>query len=1447
MGDKTPASLTFPLTTVEDVVKYLATLKGDVEIVAYEFSGAMGKARAKMGAQVFVVDRRDPEHDLPSYKGDVRDVIGLRLWSVGWFLGPNCFQHMRRDDNSAQKLGDGRAFFGVAEVEWCLDCPHVRALVMEQPDTIAHDYIDMSERRATQVIEFRTAWLGDARDKFVRLTLRNVILPPLKGMMTRSNRHLGNGPVVTMEDNQPYQRPKHTAYASADERDRDRSTWLPLTKTTNWVASFTFSDGKTPAPDEYVRRIRALGGRWKDAGHYLPPDYDRADAQPASQEDRAYQQVRGAGRGPGAGRSKPARRAEPGDQRMSNADSAFLTTVARRAQEGAALTTGQTAKLAQMAAAECVEGPLFFWSEKLTAGMKGCLSNYFTSDFHDDALMNHRQRFSSVEQYMHWAKAMIAGDYHTADLIKQASDPAECKRLGRLVRGHDDLAWAATARLVVERATYLKFDQNKVVGEFLLSTGRKELVEASPHDRRWGIGFTEAKAVQVPKEEWGTNWLGQTLVITRLRLRLGNAPAVPYRLTQAIDHRRTHGGGAPKARAQPTVVVAESGATGPTPRGHVSMAPLSTAMRALVPILAPGYIIVDRGAKGACGPNSLSYVAWLAGLVDKDDGLDFRAKICDYAEKLLRTKAVLQLDRRGEDNMPIRTLLTNALRAWAPAGMHVSAERWIAAMRCPHVWADHAFLKLAADMLQAEVKYYSVRSGRGLCHVDSLMPSNNAAPKACLRLALELEVHFCAIVDVEAPTTESSVRGGDALSAGWEAAWGDPHGEAANAMVPTASQWLMLLEHSVELARERNVATVTAEEFEAMIEAISKSQVEAPTASVVAALRESLETLRQEEDRRLQEGIRRSMAQARSIVVGGADLVLEDDDLAEPTDEEMTGGGGRSPRAPAFTLRPTTQDEVDASTLLVVPYTLREGEPMVLMPSAEGAVLALPGGAREGDVVAKAERAVEQALEPSKTVVGFTAGRHEGGARLTVVATDDDTLPVARTAQALRRISRAGVALVWCTLAALTAPTWTMQVAGVAVAAASHFMAHDGTTSWMLQGESHWRHATGLQPGRSPMQAPPRPVLPTGDITPRMLLQSVAGGLEELKSACRGKCLDHYNEWADAIKPLNVAEVAPEMLDQAIGVMSEALGSHLFSEPLPVYETPWLNRAPDQRWEARPGCQDYVAHTALDLVDEQAKRDLRTWFRAAQKDALCLEEKGAECDRRDKPPTIAIGQDQVHPCAQGYVWDCRQRPCRLLDYSAAIDTDWDMDYLIPKLKDYPDQRLRSNVVEGIRLESDPELMALFSPQLVSIGIGYGSVQKTVRELKELGFYEFFEALPFWPVIIVGQGSRIKKLGVQKYRRTSNFSGPHKLVLDKKGRRAVPINEGSRCYLIPEWLAKHRDERVCAWAKDKYAHVPPPADGKEPSPRHKFPKERKPQLGEVMKDLAILLHASLLLG
>ena len=169
-------------------------------------------------------------------------------------------------------------------------------------------------------------------------------------------------------------------------------------------------------------------------------------------------------------------------------------------------------------------------------------------------------------------------------------------------------------------------------------------------------------------------------------------------------------------------------------------------------------------------------------------------------------------------------------------------------------------------------------------------------------------------------------------------------------------------------------------------------------------------------------------------------------------------------------------------------------------------------------------------------------------------------------------------------------------------------------------------------------------------------------------------------------------------------------------------------------------------------------------------DLQCLEEKGEACDRRHKPHPLAIGQQQFHPCARGVIFDCRDTPCKPLDVNGEISTDWDLEYLRRRFDGYPDQRLASNILQGVRLEADTELTTVVNPPLASIAAGFDSVPATVRELKHRGFYDFFQHLPFWPINVVGQGSRIKKLGVNKYRRTSDFSGPHKRVVDGSGGR-----------------------------------------------------------------------------
>ncbi len=53
---------------------------------------------------------------------------------------------------------------------------------------------------------------------------------------------------------------------------------------------------------------------------------------------------------------------------------------------------------------------------------------------------------------------------------------------------------------------------------WLLETGDRELVEASPLDRIWGVGFGEKNAA-ANRHRWGENLLGKALMEVRARLR----------------------------------------------------------------------------------------------------------------------------------------------------------------------------------------------------------------------------------------------------------------------------------------------------------------------------------------------------------------------------------------------------------------------------------------------------------------------------------------------------------------------------------------------------------------------------------------------------------------------------------------------------------------------------------------------------------------------------------------------------------------------------------------------------------------------------------------------------------------------------------------------------------------------------------------------------------------
>lgn len=72
--------------------------------------------------------------------------------------------------------------------------------------------------------------------------------------------------------------------------------------------------------------------------------------------------------------------------------------------------------------------------------------------------------------------------------------------------------------MVVERGNLFKFDQNEKLKKVLLETGDRILVEASPNDRIWGVGFNTEQALG-KEDQWGENKLGKALMRVREQLK----------------------------------------------------------------------------------------------------------------------------------------------------------------------------------------------------------------------------------------------------------------------------------------------------------------------------------------------------------------------------------------------------------------------------------------------------------------------------------------------------------------------------------------------------------------------------------------------------------------------------------------------------------------------------------------------------------------------------------------------------------------------------------------------------------------------------------------------------------------------------------------------------------------------------------------------------------------
>lgn len=157
---------------------------------------------------------------------------------------------------------------------------------------------------------------------------------------------------------------------------------------------------------------------------------------------------------------------------------------------------------------------LHFWGHQPTRNgeiTQSCLSQWWHSPFTIRGIA-----YRTAEHWMMAEKARLFRNDALRQRIIGCHSPGEAKALGRMVENFDEEIWTMNRQAIVLEGSIQKFSQNPELGTFLLHTGDRVLVEASPVDLIWGIGRTADDPRASDPTKWnGLNLLGFALMETR--------------------------------------------------------------------------------------------------------------------------------------------------------------------------------------------------------------------------------------------------------------------------------------------------------------------------------------------------------------------------------------------------------------------------------------------------------------------------------------------------------------------------------------------------------------------------------------------------------------------------------------------------------------------------------------------------------------------------------------------------------------------------------------------------------------------------------------------------------------------------------------------------------------------------------------------------------------------
>lgn len=141
------------------------------------------------------------------------------------------------------------------------------------------------------------------------------------------------------------------------------------------------------------------------------------------------------------------------------------------------------------------------------------LSNFYPCKFEINNVF-----YNSIEQWVSSQKALMFGDLNVHKTIMSETEPRRMKAMATSIKSYDADRWRTEGPNITIRGLRAKFTQCQELGQILMNTGKRQIVEASP-DTFWGIGVHVFSKNLFDQSKWtGKNIMGNSLMTIRSEL-----------------------------------------------------------------------------------------------------------------------------------------------------------------------------------------------------------------------------------------------------------------------------------------------------------------------------------------------------------------------------------------------------------------------------------------------------------------------------------------------------------------------------------------------------------------------------------------------------------------------------------------------------------------------------------------------------------------------------------------------------------------------------------------------------------------------------------------------------------------------------------------------------------------------------------------------------------------